>query len=99
LSHVVGIERWGQRRLQVALGEPLLMDEYDNYRPARDLDWQGLQAEFQATRRETIALAQRLEQAGAEATRVNHNSFGDLSVRGWLYYLGRHADLESRRIK
>ena len=27
-NHVVGIERWGQRRLQTVFGEPLTLDSY-----------------------------------------------------------------------
>jgi hypothetical protein len=99
LRHAIGIERWGQRRLQVALGEPLLTDEYDGYRPAPDLDWQGLQTKFQATRQETVALARQLEQAGAEDVRVYHNGMGKLSTRGWLQYLNGHADMECKRLK
>jgi hypothetical protein len=99
LSHVIGIERWGQRRLQAALGEPLLRDEYDGYRPAPELDWQGLQVEFQTTRQETVALARQLEQAGAEDTRVRHNEMEELSTRGWLHYLNGHADMECKRLK
>jgi len=75
-----------------------LQDEYDGYRPAPGLDWPGLQAEFQSTRRETLALARQLEQAGAEA-RVHHNEMGELSARGWLYYLNMHADMECKRLK
>jgi hypothetical protein len=99
LSHVIGIERWGQRRLRVALGEPLLTDEYDGYRPAPELDWQGLWAEFQATRQETVDLARQLEQAGAGDARVYHNEMGELSTRGWLHYLNGHADMECKRLK
>ena len=97
--HIIGIERWGQRRLQVALGEELIMDRYHEYRPASVLDWQELRAVFHATRQDTIALAQRIEKAGADAVLVPHNDFGDLSVRGWLRYLDYHASLEGRRIK
>ena len=97
--HVIGIERWGQSRLQIALGEQLVMDEYDGYRPSPDLDLRSLQAEFHAARQDTIALAQKIEEAGAGDRLVLHNDFGDLSVRGWLQYLGGHASLESKRIK
>ena len=97
--HVIGIERWGQRRLQVALGEPPIVDECDEYQLAPDLNWQELQAEFHAVRQDTIALARRVEEAGAGATLVPHNEFGDLSMHGWLRYLDNHASLESKRIK
>jgi hypothetical protein len=97
--HIIGIERWGQRRLQVALGGELIMDRYHEYRPAPDLDWQELRATFRATRQDTIALVERIEKAGVDAVLVPHNDFGDLSVRGWLRYLDYHASLEGKRIK
>lgn len=99
LCHIVGIERWGQSRLRVALGEPLTMDEYDGYRPASDLDWEALQAEFPAARQDTLALVAQLDEAGAAEQRVPHNDFGQLSARGWLFYLNMHAKLEGRRVK
>lgn len=33
LRHIVGLERWGQRRLRTALGEPPIQDEMDQYAP------------------------------------------------------------------
>ena len=97
--HIIGIERWGQRRLQVALGEPLIVDKYHAYRPGPDLDWQELRAEFHATRQDTIALVHRIDKAGADTVLVPHNDFGNLSVRGWLRYLDKHASIEGKRIK
>ena len=100
LSHVIGIERWGQRRLQTALGEPLVMDEYDGYRPPRDRDWTGLLADFRQTRQETLALVRKLEQAGLPADfRAPHNEFGPLSAGGWLRYLDMHARGEIRKLR
>ena len=32
-SHLIGIERWAQKRLSVTVGEPLVIEEYDAYRP------------------------------------------------------------------
>lgn len=98
LHHTVGIERWGQSRLRVALGEELHLDEYDGYRPAPDQGWAELLALFQRTRQETVGLAHQLEQAGAERALVSHNDWGDLSARGWLFYLNLHADLETRTL-
>lgn len=46
LAHIVGIERWGQRRLRTLLGEPLVQDEHDGYRPGADLAWDDLRAAF-----------------------------------------------------
>ncbi|NOK63504.1 MAG: hypothetical protein GFH27_549371n3 [Chloroflexi bacterium AL-W] len=99
LLHIVGIERWGQRRLRVALGEPPLLDEYDDYRPDSALAWDELRTTFGETRRETVQLAQTLiDQDVDGATLVRHNQFGPLSIRGWLHYLNTHANIESRRI-
>jgi hypothetical protein len=93
LRHIIGIERWGQRRLQAALGEPLLLDESDGYYPASDASWEQLQEMFQETRRKTLAIAGELDQAnvGREVT-VPHNQWGNLTVYGWLQYLRSHAN-------
>jgi len=100
LCHIIGIERWGQSRLQVALGDPLRDDEYDDYRPADDLDWDALQEMFRTTRADTLALAHRLDQAGLDTTvTVPHNQYGKLTVYAWLRYLDVHSKLEGQRIK
>lgn len=99
LRHITGIERWGQRRLQVALGEPLLQDEYDGYQPAT-ADLATLREEFRTTRQATVALAQKLAAAGvSDQVKIRHNQFGPISVRGWLSYLNTHATFESKRIR
>lgn len=98
LNHIIGIERWGQRRLKVALGEPFVQDEYNGYRPARETSWEALKTQFVETRAETVALARTLA-AQAGTTRVRHNDYGDLSVGGWLNYLRTHAEFESRKMK
>jgi hypothetical protein len=98
LSHIIGIERWGQSRLRVALGEPFTQDEYDSYRP-QDMSWSDLQALFHTTRIETISLVKSLRMAGIDPhTRVAHNAIGNLSLLGWLAYLNAHASMESRKI-
>ena len=100
LRHITGIERWGQRRLQVALGEPLIQDEYDGYQPSVDDDWSTLLDAFRTTRQTTVALTQQLAVAGiTDQVRVLHNQFGPLPVRAWLTYLDLHANLESKRIR
>lgn len=99
LQHIIGIERWGQRRLQTALGAPPVDDEYDSYRPADDTLSQ-LGQSFQTTRRESIALARQLQAQGiAKDTAVRHNQFGAISVGAWLRYLALHANIESKRIR
>ncbi|HEY0602052.1 MAG TPA: hypothetical protein VGD58_04030 [Herpetosiphonaceae bacterium] len=99
LQHIIGIERWGQRRLQTALGAPLIDDEYDSYRPAGDTLAQLCQS-FQTTRQESIALARQLQAQGiAKDAVVRHNQFGAISVGAWLRYLALHGSLESWRIR
>ena len=95
-NHVIGLERWGQRRLSVALGEPLVTDEYDGCRPGNDQPLPALALAFDATRSETLGLVRRLQEAGGSPeTTVPHNDLGPLSVRGWLFYLNSHAARES----
>jgi hypothetical protein len=99
LSHITGIERWGQSRLRVALGEPLVMDEYDGYRPPREASWAELQDAFRSTRQQTVALAGQLDQAIASGVKVPHNQFGPLTVRSWLRYLDIHANMEAKKLR
>jgi hypothetical protein len=100
LRHIIGIERWGQRRLRVALGEPPLLDEYDEYQPAADLNWDDLRGAFRTTRAETIALARTLAAHDpASLTKVSHNQAGPLSIPAWIHYLTNHANRESMRLK
>ncbi len=94
--HIIGIERWSQSRVRVALGAPLTMDEYDDYRPAVGLDMDALAQAFAQTRQETIQLVQELQAANVPPTQtVRHNELGDLTVRGWLAYMENHAWRES----
>lgn len=99
LSHITGIERWGQSRLRVALGAPLVMDEYDGYRPPREATWVELQDAFHSTRQETVALARQLGQALAASVKTPHNQFGPLTVRSWLRYLNIHANMEAKKLR
>ncbi len=100
LRHIIGIERWGQRRLRVALGEPALHDEYDEYRPAATTSWDELRAAFQTTRQQTVELARTLATRDRQQLPlVAHNQFGPLSIPGWLRYLTVHANRESKRLK
>ena len=98
--HLIGIERWGQRRLRSALGEPLVMDEYDPDRPGDDQPLQALSSLFVETRQQTLALIDELKKVpGIENKLIPHNEIGDLTVRGWLFYLDSHANRESQNIK
>lgn len=100
LAHVIGIERWGQSRLRVALGHELTLDDYDGYRPPADRSWAELQQDFAMTRQGTIAIARRLIDARIPVeTAIPHNQFGPMTIRTWLQYLSGHAQFESRGIK
>lgn len=100
LSHIIGIERWGQQRLRVALGEPFVDDEYNGYRPAKEVGWDELKAQFSETRAATIEIVEQLDEGGVSAeTTINHNDFGDLTTKAWLQYLTFHANTESKRIR
>jgi len=97
IAHWVGIERWGQRRLRVALGEALLDDGHHPYRPDEADGVEVLRRAFAATRAETLALARELREAGVDpSTTVRHNDLGELTVTGWLAYLLQHPEQESR---
>lgn len=100
MRHVIGIERWGQRRLKTILGEPPIHDEYDGYQPATDLDLNALRNEFSATRAETMSIVDAIQKQGvAETAKANHNGMGDVSLKLWLRYLTMHANFESKRVK
>lgn len=98
-KHIIGLERWGQRRLEVALGKPLQIDEHHPYKPqGQELSPDDLRKEFESTRKRTLELVGQLEQKNY-AEKIPHNGLGPLSVLGWLNYLNTHADWESRRLK
>lgn len=100
LRHIIGIERWGLARLGTLHGKPLVQDEYDGYQPTETGDWNDLRDQFASTRAETIGLAHQLAQAGvAETATAQHNSFGELTFRGWISYLISHANRESKLIR
>lgn len=100
LSHIIGIEQWGQSRLRVGLGEPFKQDEYDNYRPSKNRSWEQLKTEFRIARRKTVALAEELDNSQInQSAKVAHNQYGDLTLGAWLRYLDVHANLESKRLK
>jgi hypothetical protein len=100
LRHLTGIERWGQRRLQILLGAAPIQDDYDGYQPNADLDLAGQLAAFAQTRAATLKLVDQLKEAGVSDTqKADHNDYGQLSARGWLRYLDLHASLESKQIR
>lgn len=97
-AHIIGIERWGARRLRTALGDVALNDEYDAYRPDGEHDMATLAATFAEAREQTLALAQQAANLPPSVT-ARHNDLGDLSVKGWLVYLESHATRELRRLR
>lgn len=100
LRHVIAIERWGQNRLKVALGEPLLEDSNHDYKPPQETSWQDLKQQFSETREQTLAVADELMKGQIDkAQTIPHNQLGPLSVGAWLRYLNIHGLLESKRIR
>lgn len=100
LRHLTGIERWGQRRLQILLGAAPLQDDYDGYQPDATLELAGQLVAFAQTRAATLKLVDQLKEAGvSDNLKAAHNDFGRLSARGWLRYLDLHASLESKKIR
>ena len=101
LAHIIGIERWGQSRIQVALGQrEFERDEYAAYRPAPGASLGQLQSLLVQTRTRTVDLARQLHQRPPhDDFVVEHNGLGPLTAKGWLRYLTQHADLESRKLR
>ena len=100
LRHIIGIERWVQSRLRVALGDEFTKDEYDGYAPSADTTWQQLKDDFASTRAITIGLTNELIiQNVPTILKIEHNSFGPVSPRGWLRYIDFHSNWESKGLK
>ncbi len=100
MRHIIGIERWGQRRLRVFLGEPFVMDGHHPYKPDETLDWPALLDAFKETRAQTLAMIDTLAASNPESSDpVAHNEFGKFSARGWLKYIEGHARSEAKSIK
>jgi hypothetical protein len=100
LRHIVGIERWGQRRLAVVEGEPFDPTGHHPHLPPEDATLDELRGTFAETRTATVELARRLAAEGADgAPKIPHPDLGELSVGGWLAYLDGHASIEARRLR
>lgn len=100
LSHIIGIERWGQRRLSVGLGEPCIEEEYNDYRPARETSWSDPKQLFVKTRANTLELRKTIENSRVDtAQTVRHNQQGDFTLRDWMRYLESHASIEAKKIR
>jgi len=100
LTHIIGLERWGQTRLQVALGQrEFVRDEHHPYKPGAGATLRELQDLLPGTRARTVDLARQLAAAPPEeGLTVEHNALGELTPKAWLRYLTQHADVESRRL-
>ncbi len=98
LRHIIAIERWGQRRLKVVLGQPFTKDENHSYKPGSNTPWLTLKEMYRETRAETLALAEALKPRDT-TQKIPHNQFGLVSVLGWLRYLENHARLEGKRLR
>lgn len=99
-NHIIGMERWGQRRLDTLFSNEKLSDEYDNYKPGLQYSMSDLHKEFQAARALTMARLLKISQnPELERRLIPHNMLGPLSVKGWFYYLDTHASREAHKIK
>jgi len=111
LRHIIGIERWGARRVRLAAEfeggesgvrspETAFGDAHRSYKPTEATSWEELIIKFVSARQETVALAKRLAKLGIDGgVTVPHNDLGPLSLRAWLRYLRLHATLEGRKIR
>ena len=100
LRHVIAIERWGQQRLRVGLGEDFVQDESQDYSPKEQLTWDELKDLFRGVRAETLQLTHDIKSKVIDpTTTVRHNQFGAITLQGWLAYLNVHANTELRRVR
>lgn len=99
LAHIIGIEKWAQQRVRVALGDALVIDRYDAYKP----DVQPLTELsdiFSKTRAVSVGLTNELIiQNAPTIMKISHNAFGPVSPRGWLRYIDFHSRSESKGLK
>jgi hypothetical protein len=96
LRHIIAIEAWGQNRLRSTIAEvPFERDGSGKYLPDVSIGWNELRRVFWQTRQTTLELLDRLEPANPGP--VAHNQFGPVSVKGWIWYLISHANLEAKR--
>ncbi|HEY3291809.1 MAG TPA: hypothetical protein VGK87_16875 [Anaerolineae bacterium] len=95
ITHMTGIERWAAHRLRTAMGEPLVIDDYDGYRPAKGIAQGPLCDAFDASRAATLQLVDELSAARVPITaKVIHNELGAISVGAWLVYMNDHIERE-----
>jgi len=98
VTHIIGIEKWCQFRIQVAQGAPFREEEYTVHRPPKNTSWADLRAMFEQTRRESIALARGLSSTQL-VQKVRHNMFGEITTGAWMRYIYLHSNIEARRLR
>ncbi|MDZ4764496.1 MAG: hypothetical protein SGI73_08085 [Chloroflexota bacterium] len=100
LTHIIGIERWATHRVGVFLGEPMVDDHYDSYRPPLENQWVEMKQQFGSTRHATLVRFREIAARKVPDTmQVLHNGYGMLYPRGWLRYIHIHAMRESQKLK
>ena len=100
LLHIIGMERWMQSRMKVALGAPYIQEEYDGYRPPEDMAWSDLKQTFIAVREASCDLCTEFDAKSVDARqKINHNQAGPMSVKAWMEYLLRHGDNHAKRMQ
>lgn len=70
MRHIIGIERWGHRRLRGFLGSVPPEDEYDEYCPESGLDLMEQIALFREARAKTVYLGIQIESLFVEAAKA-----------------------------
>jgi hypothetical protein len=98
VTHIIGIEKWSQLRVQVAQGAPFREEEYDVHRPPQNTSWEDLRKIFEQTRRESVALARSLSSTQL-LQKVRNNMYGEITTAAWMQYIYIHGNLESRRLR
>jgi hypothetical protein len=99
LLHIIGMERWMQSRMRVALGAPFIQEEYDSYRPPEDTPWQDLKRTFFDVREASCDLCIEFEAKNVDpAQKIVHNSVGEMSVKAWMEYVLSHSNRHAKRM-
>ena len=99
LLHVIGMERWMQSRMKVALGAPFIQEEYDGYRPPEDTPWADLKQTFIEVREASCDLCTEFDAKNVDAAqKIKHNQAGPMSVKAWMEYVLRHGNGHAKRM-
>ncbi len=99
LRTMIGIERWGQRRLKVAMGGQLVEDTYEAYLPSHSRAWRHLLDDFSEERQDTVELAKDIDMDGDLDTKIPHHDWGPLSPLAWIKYIEKQTGFECRKIR